>query len=97
LLVSLDLKAYYPARIISFAQKNNITADMVWLNETDADYFCDVVDKGCNGSIPATVIVNGAKEHRAFYEQEFLPEGFEAALIKCSEINSLIGFFLFLF
>src|SRR5579872_1542546 len=39
-LVSLDLPAYYPARIAGFAQSRGFTSRIVWLDETNADYFC---------------------------------------------------------
>lgn len=82
LLVSLDLKAYYPGRIKKFAKEHNITADIVWLNETDADYFCNIIDTKWSGSIPATVFVNAATGYKQFYEQEFTAEEFEAELRK---------------
>jgi len=80
LLVSLDLPGYYPNKISSFAKKNGINADIVWLNETDADYFCNMIDKKWGGSIPATVIVNAATGYKKFFEQEFKPEEFEQEL-----------------
>jgi thiol-disulfide isomerase/thioredoxin len=82
LLVSLDLASFYPNKIQLFAQKHNINESIVWLNETDADYFCNMVDKKWNGSIPATVIVNAATGYKQFYEQEFTPKEFEAELKK---------------
>ena len=80
LLVSLDLPGYYPAKIKSFTKRTGITAEVVWLNETDADYFCNMIDKKWGGSIPATIIVNAATGYRKFFEQEFKPEEFEAEL-----------------
>ncbi len=80
LLVSLDLPGYYPAKIKSFAKRTGITAEVVWLNETDADYFCNMIDKNWGGSIPATIIVNAATGYKKFFEQEFKPEEFEAEL-----------------
>lgn len=85
LLVSLDLASFYPDKISSFAKKQNITADIVWLNETDADYFCNRVDKKWSGSIPATIIVNAAAGYKQFYEQQFNEKEFEKALKKAIE------------
>jgi thiol-disulfide isomerase/thioredoxin len=81
LLVSLDLANSYPSKIKVFAKRNHINSSLVWLNETDADYFCNVIDKNWGGSIPATLIVNTKTGYRKFYEQEFEPAEFEAALI----------------
>ncbi len=82
LLVSLDLPSVYPQKIILFAKRHNITASMAWLNETDADYFCNVIDKKWSGSIPATLIVNAATGYRQFYEKDFTAEEFETELKK---------------
>jgi thiol-disulfide isomerase/thioredoxin len=82
LLVSLDLPGYYPVKIESFAKRTGITADIVWLNETDADYFCNMIDKKWAGSIPATIIVNAATGYKQFFEQEFTREEFKIALEK---------------
>jgi len=82
LLVSLDLASFYPAKIASFAKKQNITADIAWLNETDADYFCNQVDKKWSGSIPATIIVNATTGYKQFYEQQFEEKEFEVELKK---------------
>ncbi|HMO60868.1 MAG TPA: TlpA disulfide reductase family protein [Ferruginibacter sp.] len=82
LLVSLDLKAYYPAKIKQFAKERQVKAPIVWLNETDADYFCNAIDTKWSGSIPATIFVNSRTGYRRFYEEEFTPETFEAALIE---------------
>lgn len=85
LLVSLDFASFYPDKILSFAKKQNITADIAWLNETDADYFCNQVDKKWSGSIPATIIVNAATGYKQFYEQQFEEKEFEGALKKAFE------------
>lgn len=82
LLVSLDLPAFYPARISNFAKENNFTADIVWLNESDADYFCPVIDKQWSGSIPATIFVNAATGYKKFIESEITEEQFEIELRK---------------
>src|SRR4051812_30300295 len=64
LLVSLDLASAYPAKIRSFAKERSITATIAWLNETDADYFCNMVNKKWSGVIPATIIVNAATGYK---------------------------------
>ncbi len=82
LLVSLDQASAYPRALESFAGKNHITADKVWLNETDADYFCNMIDQKWTGSIPATIMVNAATGYKKFYEQDFKPGEFESELNK---------------
>jgi len=82
LLVSLDFPSFYPDKIKAVAKKKNIKADIAWLDETDADYFCNAVDKRWSGSIPATIIVNAATGYKEFYEQQFMKKEFEEALKK---------------
>ncbi len=82
LLVSLDLASFYPEKIEAFVKKQNINANIVWLNETNADYFCNMIDKKWSGSIPATVIVNPSKGYKKFYELQFDEEEFEEELKK---------------
>lgn len=85
LLVSLDLPDEYPDGISRFMQKRKITAPVVWLNETNADYFCPKVDSNWSGAIPATLFVNPARNYRRFHEEQLT----EAQLIK--EINGMLG------
>ena len=80
MLVSLDLPSFYPARIAAFAKKNNYTADIIWLNETNADIFCPMIDKKWSGAIPSTIIVNNKKGYRKFTEDQISPADFEASI-----------------
>ncbi|MEO5889315.1 MAG: TlpA disulfide reductase family protein [Ferruginibacter sp.] len=80
LLVSLDLPIFYPNKILSFAKRNNFTADIVWLNESDADHFCPVIDKKWSGSMPATLFANAATGYRKFIESPMTAEEFENEL-----------------
>ena len=80
LLVSLDLPSYYPAKIASFAKKHHFKANIVWLQETDADYFCPKIDTSWSGSIPATLFVNTKTGYRKFFEGEMGAKEFEGML-----------------
>jgi thiol-disulfide isomerase/thioredoxin len=84
LLVSLDLKEDY-AKIKSFAVKRKFTAPIVWLNETNADYFCPKIDSSWSGAIPATIFVNNKTGYRKFYEEKISEETFE------KEIMAILG------
>ena len=70
LLVSLDLPNYYPQKIASFAKENHFQANIEWLNETNADYFCPLVDKNWTGGIPSTLFVNNKTKFRRFFERQ---------------------------
>jgi len=80
IFVSLDFPETYPKALRRFVAKKKIRSEVVWLNETDADYFCNAVDKRWGGSIPATWIVHTSSGYRRFYEDSFTAETFEAAL-----------------
>lgn len=74
LLVSLDFEKQYPAAISSFIAKRKFTAPVLWLNETDADYFCPKIDKAWSGSIPASLFINNKTGYRKFFEQQLSEE-----------------------
>ena len=80
LLVSLDLPSFYPKKVAAFAKKNNWNANIVWLEETNADYFCPKIDPKWSGSIPATLIINPKTGYRKFFEEEMEKEKFELAV-----------------
>ena len=73
LLVSLDYAEDYPKNIASFANENNITSQIVWLNESDPNSFCPKVDKRWEGTIPVSLMINKAAGFRAFFDHQ-LPE-----------------------
>lgn len=77
LLVSLDIKSYFPAKIASFVAKKNYDANIVWLNESNADVFCPAIDSTWSGAIPSTLMVNNKKQYRKFYETGITPLQFD--------------------
>lgn len=82
LLVSLDFRESFPDKISSFADKRKFTSPIVWLDETDADYFCPRVDSTWSGVMPATLFINNKKGHRSFFEEEMSKEEFESEIRK---------------
>jgi thiol-disulfide isomerase/thioredoxin len=84
LLVSLDLKEDY-VKIKPLAAKRKFTAPIVWLNETNADYFCPKVDTSWSGSIPATLFINNKTGYRKFQEEQIKEEKLE------KEIMAILG------
>lgn len=82
LLVSLDFKESYPEKIKAFSIKRKFTASIVWLNETDADYFCPKVDSKWSGVMPATLFINTKKGYRSFIEEEIPKAKLEDEIIK---------------
>jgi hypothetical protein len=70
ILVSLDLPDYFPGRITTFVKKNGYTSHIAWLDETNADYFCPIVDKKWSGGIPATLFINNKTNYRKFFDRQ---------------------------
>jgi thiol-disulfide isomerase/thioredoxin len=73
ILVSLDFAEDFPKGIQNFAKKNGYTSSIVWLDESNADYFCPLIDRSWDGAIPVTLMVNNKKGYRQFFGQQ-LPE-----------------------
>jgi hypothetical protein len=73
LCVSLDFKSDYPNKLTQFVKNKGFSSKVLWLNETNADYFCPLIDSSWMGNIPATLMVNNAKKYRQFFDQQ-LPE-----------------------
>ncbi len=76
-LVSLDIKSYYPQKIEAFAAKKNFTVPIFWMNEPNADVFCPAIDSQWSGAIPSTLMVNNNKQYRKFYEVGMSPMQFD--------------------
>lgn len=84
LLVSLDMQDDY-TKVKPFAVKRKFTAPIVWLDETNADYFCPKVDSTWSGAIPATLFVNNKTGYRKFIEEKLAEAVFE------KEIMAILG------
>ena len=84
-LVNMDLKKNFPAKVNESIRKNGIQGTLFWLNETDADTFCPIVDPKWDGGIPATLFVNKALGYRKFFERQLTDRQVEA------EVKLLIG------
>ncbi len=82
LLVSLDVPSFYPDKIKSFDTERGINSEVVWLNETNADYFCPAIDKSWSGVIPSTFFINKKTGYKKFIEEQMKPAQFENELKK---------------
>ncbi len=85
LLVSLDMKDAYPAKVNSYIKKQKITIPTAWLDETNADYFCPKVDESWSGAIPATLFINKQAGYRKFTEEQLTEAELEM------EIKAVLG------
>ena len=85
LLVSLDMDAQYPAGLKAFIKKRKFTAPVLWLDETNADYFCPKVDPKWSGAIPASLFINPGSGYRKFFEEQLSREELK------KEIMAILG------
>lgn len=76
LLVSLDFKESFPGGISSFMKKRKFSAPTLWLDETNADYFCPKIDPHWSGAIPSTLFINNKTGYRKFVEEKIPKQQF---------------------
>jgi thiol-disulfide isomerase/thioredoxin len=74
IFVSLDLKEAYPLKVNETAKKLNLVYPVVWLNETNADYFCPKIDTSWTGGMPSTLLVNNSTGYHKFFEDQLSKE-----------------------
>lgn len=79
-LVSLDLEDYYPKKIKKFVSKKKYATKIAWLNESNADYFCPLIDSSWSGGIPATLFINNKTGYKKFYEKQLSATEIEVAI-----------------
>ena len=77
ILVSLDLPEAYPKQISFFAFKRGFKAPIKFLDETNADIFCPVVDSSWSGALPASLFINNKTGYRKFFEEQLGKEKLE--------------------
>ncbi|KDN56346.1 TlpA family protein disulfide reductase [Flavobacterium seoulense] len=68
-LVSLDFKNQYEAKLLPFLKKKAIKSEVVLLTDKDYNTWLPTVDKDWSGSIPATLIIKNGK--KVFVEKMF--------------------------
>ena len=68
-LVSLDFKSQYEAKLLPFLIKKSINSEVVLLTDKDYNSWLPKVDKEWSGSIPATLIIKNG--NRVFAERIF--------------------------
>jgi len=77
IFVSLDMKEAYPVKVNDMAKKLKLSYPVVWLNETNADYFCPRIDTSWTGGVPSSLFVNNATGYHKFFEEPLSKEKLE--------------------
>ncbi len=81
ILVSLDFKEAVPKRLLATAKKFRIEGPLLWLDETDADYFCTKIDSSWSGGIPGTLFINNKTGYRQFFEEQLSQEKLQKEIL----------------
>ncbi len=79
--VSLDMKEAYPVKVNEMAKKLKLIYPVVWLNETNADYFCPKIDTTWTGGMPSSLFVNNATGYHKFFEEPLSKEKLEKEIL----------------
>jgi len=87
LLVSLDFKESYPDDIKKFMKKRKINVSTLWLDETNADYFCPKIDPKWQGAIPATLFINNKTGYRKLIEEKIAHDDLKKEIMALLEIH----------
>ena len=85
ILVSLDFPKDFPSKVAEFLKKNQYEGSFFWLDETNADHFCPMIDAKWDGAIPATLFLNPKTGHRSFFDRQVT----EAQLV--IELKAVVG------
>jgi len=85
ILVSLDFVSDYPKKVVAFLKNNQYEGTFFWLDESDADHFCPIIDPKWSGAIPATLFLNPKTGHRAFFDRQITEPQFKI------ELKALVG------
>lgn len=78
-LVSMDMPKKIETSLIPFVKKKNLQAEVIHLDDPDANAWIEKVDATWSGAIPATVIYNA--KTRKFYERSFTYEELEKEVL----------------
>lgn len=82
ILISLNFATEYPKLLTAFVKKQGYKGEVVFLNETNADYFIPAIDKKWTGEIPASIFINNSKKYYQLFNQQLPPKRFELELEK---------------
>ncbi len=81
-LVSLDFPEDYKYKLPAFVKKHGYKGEVVFLKETDADYFCPIIEPQWTGAIPVSLFINNSKKYKQFLGFQVTRERFVMELEK---------------
>lgn len=84
-LVSLDFPESYPKKLTAWVQAKGYKAEVVYLNESNADKFIPIIEPKWNGAIPASIFINHSKKYYQVFNDQLTKGRFELELKKLLE------------
>lgn len=82
LLVSLDFPEAFPTQLTAFVKKKGYKSEVLFLEETKADYFIPIIAPKWQGAIPASVFINNSKKYYEVFNHQLTEQRFELELQK---------------
>jgi thiol-disulfide isomerase/thioredoxin len=70
ILVSLDFPEAWPEKLGAFLRKKQIGTEVLWLDESDPNYFIPKISNAWSGAIPATLVSSKATGTKVFLEKK---------------------------
>lgn len=80
ILVSMDFAKDLAKKVVPFVNRNNLQSTVFLLNEPDQNAWIPVIDPAWSGAIPATLILNNARQQRVFIEKQLTAAQLQAYL-----------------
>lgn len=80
IMVSCNLEDEYPEKLQDYVAKKNIRQEVVWLSDTDIDYFRPAIDERWSGQIPSTIIFDNKRQQRYIIEEVTTAEAIKQML-----------------
>lgn len=69
IMVSCNLEEEYPGKLEAYVTEKNIRQEVVWLSDTDIDYYRPAIDERWSGQIPSTIIFDNKRQQRYIIEE----------------------------
>ncbi|MES2389109.1 MAG: TlpA disulfide reductase family protein [Bacteroidota bacterium] len=81
-MISMDFLEELQTRLLPFISRRKMQLPVVLLHEPDQNKWISKVDQAWEGSLPATLVFNNAKNHRSFFGSEVRAEELEKEIEK---------------
>ncbi len=81
-LVSIDYPDAFPKTVTEFVTKKGYKSEILYLNETDPEYFLPAIEKKWTGAIPASIFIDNSKKYYEFFDSQLTEQRLDVELEK---------------